>query len=1281
MKIAKIYRRQVVRPLRMMQNDAVQYQIHAQPARGDRAVLRTAMWAVVCLAALVALPHRARAQEFRGTVSGVVTDTSGAVVPNADVTAREASTGTVSRATTDASGQYAIPFLLPGTYTLTVSGKGFKTEVHTGVVLETQGHPIVNVTLHPGEVNQTVTVTGAPPLIDLANASVGSVISTHSVEDLPINGRTPTTLTELAPGVITTAAPELIHPFDNNAGNEWSIGGTPNQVSEVLLDGAPDLTLLGALAYAPTEDSVSQVSIRPFDTDASFGHTIGGVINQVTKSGTNRLHGTVYEFGQVSTFDANTYFNNRNNVPVPGFHYNQYGVTVGGPIWIPKVYDGRNKLFFFFAWEGLKDESPTTTTDTVPTSAEKTGDFSQTLAAGCPTGFNNNPMTASAICNADPSAKESSPYPDPYQLYNPFTATSSSGNTVRSAILDNQLTSTGVAFSPIALNYLKLFPSPNATSGVGADGADNYISNAPSTDTYNNEFGRLDYNASSRDHVFFDYRHNRRFQIKNNYFGNGITGTTLLRENLGATLDNVFTLNPTTFFDTRFNWVNFNEVHGTPAQAYNPSGMGFPSYMNSSSEHLQLPYINFNTGGSCGSFTSYQCLGDTGSALDPTTSYQVFTDMVKVIGQHTLKVGFDGRQYRISIQNYDDSSGSFTFSSSWVNSGTSGSAQSNIFGGDLASFMFGLPTSGEYDLEARGDFHQYYIGTFVQDDWRVNDRLTLNLGMRFDIDTPFEERLGRTVNGFNPTATINYTTAPSFSGKTVTSGGESWTVSGINTAGGLTFPNKNNGSVYATNSGFFSPRFGFSYALTPKTVARGGFGVFVQPETLTNLNASGTYSSSALANQEGFSASTSYVATTNDYQSPATTLSNPFPSGFLPPAGSSQGASTFVGQAISFLAPSQHDPYSQRWDMDVQRSLTNSSMLEVIYVGNHAVHLPIEQQNLNAVELPYLSRNPWENVDMKNAYGTKETNPFKGTLPSVNGVANSTGTNTSSTEAFSSFIVPYPQFGTSSVYVQNQTRGQSWYESGIVHFEQRASHGLTVSANYGFSKLIEADTFLNDEDSMPTRRISPFDHVHHFTVGGTYNLPFGQGTMFPMGGGRLWNEIAGGWVLNGIYQFQTGAPIEFSADIPLQAGTSLRQITNKPRDTSPVPSGGATGNPALSTNLFVTGSSTSCPSSGACDGSAFVNGQYFDHYRVFPQTLSWVRQDGYNNLDASILKNFHFTENAYLQLRFETFNTLNHPIFSAPNISSATASNFGYITSTTSNSLPRQIQLGGRIVF
>jgi hypothetical protein len=1237
---------------------------------------RMARLAAMLATVLFCLTGLSGAQEFRGTISGAVTDPSGAVVPGAQIVVKETQTGTINKSQSDAAGQYVVPFLLPGSYTVTATAKGFETLTRQGITLQAQAHPIVDLSLKVGNTGETVEVTADAPLLDQTNASVGQVISTESVADLPLNGRTPVVLTELSVGVIATSAPGgTTHPFDNNAGNAWSIGGTPNQVSEILMDGSPDLTLLGALAYSPTQDSVSQVSIRPFDTDASFGHTIGGVINQVTKTGTNAFHGTVYEFNQIPNLDANLYFNGFTTpaTPTPTFHYNQYGLTFGGPVWIPKVFNGKDKLFFFFAYEGLKDSTPASTFTTVPTAAERNGDFSQLLAAGCSsTGYTVN-AAGVAICNSNGAT-------DTYQLYNPFTATQSGSTITRTAIPNNNLTTTNHAIDPVAAAYMKLYPQANTTGS--ATGQNNYLSNAPSVDRYNNEFGRLDYNLSSRDHIFFDFRHNWRSQLKNDYFGTGVTGTTLLRENFGGTLDNVYTINPTTIVDTRFNYTRFNEVHGTPAQKYSPTSLGFPSSLQSASYLVQMPFIGFS--GSCGSITSYQCFGDTGSALDPTTSYQFFTDVVKVIGNHTLKVGFDGRQYRLSVQNFGDSSGSFTFGTNFVTSGSSGAAQP--FGGDLASFYFGLPTSGEFDLNARSDYHQYYFGTFVQDDWRVNDKFTVNLGVRFDIDTPFEEKLGHTVSGFNPTAVNSASGATAkFKPTTVTnSNGTTVTVNSINAAGGLTFPSANNGAVYATNNGFFSPRIGFSYGPDTKTVVRGGFGIFVQPETLANLAATGTYSSNAISNSEGFSASTSYVATNNNNLTNANTLSSPFPNGFVQPAGSSLGASTFIGQAISFLAPVQHDPYSERWDLGVQRTITNSTMIEALYVGNHGLHLPVSSQNLNATQLQYLTTAPYRNQDLAGGAGSSVTNPFAGLEP------NSSNCN-GSTIALSTLMLGNPQFCTGAVTIQNQTIGQSYFHEAILHVEQRAKHGLTLTANYSFAKMTEADTFLNDEDSMPTRRISPFDHTHHFTTGATYELPFGKNKLVSFGGSRLWDEIFGGFVVNGIYQFQSGAPIEFSADIPLNPGVSLRSIKVQPRNTSKTQATASiqsSASPASGTYVgpFVTGNTsltTTCKTttSAVCQGQAYNNAQYSMHYRTLPQTMSWVRQDGFNNLDASILKNINFTERTYLQLRFETFDTLNHPVFSAPNVSSATASTFGVITAVPSTSAPRQVQLGARFVF
>jgi len=1246
-----------------------------------KALLRGISCGAIFLAAFVVFLFSSpvSGQEFRGTISGTVTDSTGAVIPGAAIQVVETGTGTMNRTVSDAAGQYVVPYLLPGQYTVTTQANGFEKLTRAAITLNAQDHLIIDLALTVGSTGLTVTVTGQTPLLDTANAAVNTVIDTFSVADLPLNGRTPAALAELSAGVITTAAPEQIHPFDNNAGNAWSIGGTPNQVSEVLLDGSPDETLLGALAFSPSQDSVQEVSIQPFATDASLGHTIGGVVNQVTKSGTNRLHGTMYEFGQISGIDANLYFNsaaqNKGTAKaLPVFHFNQYGLTFGGPIVVPKVYRGQNKLFFFFAWEGLKDSTPSSTLLTVPTTTsvggpgtggEANGDFYQLLAAGCPNGFSSNTAKTGALCNIDSS--HTKPYTDPYQLYDPRTSVDTNGTITRTPIFNNQLRSAPASsLDPVGMAVVKLFPAPNATGT--ATGTNNYNSNAPSIDNYSNEFGRLDYNLRSNDHLFFDVRHNIRTQVKNNYFGNNTTGTTLARENWGTTLDNVYSLNPTTIFDARLNWMLFYETHGTPAQAYTPTGLGMPSSLVANSTEVQLPYISFTAGGTCGSAT-YECLGDNSSALDPSTSYQAFIDMTKIVGRHTLKVGFDGRQYRLSVTSFGDSSGEFAFNTSWTNAGTGG-VTSGI-GYDLAALELGVPSSGEYDNNARADYHQYYIGSFIQDDWRIDNKLTLNLGLRFDINTPFEERLGRTVSGFNPSATVNYSKTVSWTPTTETVNGQNFTVSNINLNGGLTYPNQNNGAVFATNSGFFSPRAGFSYGLDNKTVVRGGFGIFVQPETMSNEAATGVTSSNALSNQEGYSASTTYITST-DGVTVTGSMANPFPA-FAAATGSSLGASTFLGSpsAINFLAPSEHDPYSERWNVGVQRQITNSLLAEVLYVGNHGVHLPVGAHNINAVQSQFLSHAPYFDYNLNKAYGTKlSTNAFKGAL----GSNNTTGLNTSSTESFSNFIVPFPQYGTTAITEQNMTIGQSFFNSGILHVEQRAMHGLTLTANYSFSKMIEADTFLNDQDTSLTYRISPFDHTHHFTTGGTYELPFGRNKMFSFGGSRLWDEIAGGFVINGIYQFQSGAPIYFSSDIPLDPSiTSYRQIQSHPRQTA-----GAALNPAA---FVLSSTPSSCAAPQTCDGSANIGGLYVDHYRTLPQTFSWVRQDGYNNLDASMLKDIHFTESTYFQLRFETFNTLNHPVFAAPSVSPTNASTFGTITGVAASSLPRQIQIGGRFVF
>lgn len=1182
----------------------------------------------------VFLPAFLYAQVYRGTISGIVTDPSGGVIPHATVVATEINTGTRTQTVSNGSGQYTIPFLLPGNYQVSVEASGFRRLVRAGIHLASGDHVVVDLRLQVGRVSQSVNVTASVPLVDTANASVGQVITTKQVADLPLDGRTPMMLAQLAIGVSATSNPSLVHPFDSNGAAAWSMGGTPSQTSELLLNGVPDELWSGALAYSPPMDAVQEVTVNAFDTNAAYGHTFGGVANQVLKTGSNQFHGSAYEFTQASALDANNFFSNRSGVKEQVTHYNQYGLSAGGPVIIPKLYNGRNKLFWFFAWENLNDSQPNTDFATVPTAAERQGDFSALLNLG-----------------------------KQYQIYNPYSGALAGTAINRVGFLNNIIPTS--MLNPIAQAYLQFYPMPN-TAGE-PDGSNNYVNSTPSTDSFNNELGELNFNMSPRSRLSFNIRQNDRLQNKNDYLGNIATGTNLTYQNWGATVDEVYTFNPTTVADVRANWTYFYEVHGDPGLGFNPTKLGFPSYIASSAQQLTLPAIQFS--GSCGSQSSFQCLGGTGDSTVPSDSYQLFGDVMKVAGKHTLTFGADVREYRVDEFNYGSPSGSYTFGTNWTNGPTSGSAAAP-FGQDFASFLLGLPTGGAYTVNSYGTFISHYYAFFLQDDWRLRPNLTLNLGLRFEHDTPYGESFGRTVNGFafNATNPLQADTQAAFASdfpNGLAAGSGLPTLTQLNVPGGLTFASPYNGAAYNQTSHIFSPRVGFAWSPTAlrNTVIRGGFGIFVQPITMATLSPNGNYSSSPIINQEGFSASTPFVATTTNYLSPANTLSNPFPTGIEQPVGSSEGLSTFLGQTVKFMDPTMQDPYSMRWNIGFQHSFRRNLMLEMDYMGNHAVHLPIQNMQLNYLPAAYLSTSPARDQALIDELNATVANPFEGLLPgtSLNG----------SKISVAQLLSTYPEYPfsynstSSGVIMQNSNAGSSYYNALDLRVQKRLSNGLSLIANYSYSKLIEEDTYLNAISTAPEKRISPFDYTNHFVLAATYTLPIGRGHW--LSSGSHWvNSLLGGWTVNGIYTYQTGAPILWSNSDYIYYGGPLNY------------------NPSQTGETLVNGKLKPLPSFNTAAFNTNSKDQLEYHIRTWPSTLSSIRYGSINNLDASLLKDFNFTERTYLQLRFEAFNALNRPQFGSvhgsagPNME-PTKSSFGVLNGMAN--LPRQVQLGARLVW
>jgi len=971
------------------------------------------------------------AQEYRGTFSGSVTDAQGAAIPNAKVVVTETRTGTKASTVSGGTGEYTIPFLAIGTYDIAAEAPGFKKFAQKGVTLSAGEHPVIDIHLEVGAVSEEVTVTAEAPILVTANPSLGQVITTAEVEDIPVNGRTPMMLDNLAMGVISTYEPGPVRPFDNSAPNSISIGGAPATHNEVLLNGAPNAGQTNQMAYSPMQDAVTEVRVNAFDMDAANGHTMGGTVNMITKGGTNSLHGSAYIYNQTSAVDANTFFNNAKNVPRPPYHQNQYGITSGGPVFVPKIFNGRNRVFWFFGWEGMRDSDPANSPvetgnpenfTSVPTAAERQGDFSALLK-----------LTTNAATIYDPNTGV---LPGTLVSRTPFP-----GNIIPTSRLD-----------PVAIKYLNYFPQPN-TAGL-ASAQNNFVINAVDSDGYDNELGHLDINVSDRNRLSFDARHNYRAQNKNNFLGNAASGNYLYRINQGSTLEDVYTITPTMVADVRFSWARYIENHSSPADTVDPSSLGFPSYIDGNSEFKMLPYITFSsTSTSGGARASFEPLGYNSDGTNYNDIYQFFGQVMKNHGNHNIKIGTDLREYRWSAYTFGNPSGTYSFTGTWVNSPAV--ANSTVFGQDFAQFMLGVPTAGSLDLNTQTTAQDKYIGLFINDDWRVRSNLTLNLGLRFDHDFPETERYNRSVNGFDPTA-ANSTSAAAAAAYAANPQPQ-WPASNFKALGGLTFPTSSNPNIYNTNSHIFSPRAGSAW--TPnlwdnKTVIRGGIGVMVDPILLP------------APNSPGFSQQTTIPLPSPLIPPVLSTLSNPFPNGFLQASGSSKGTSTFLGNSITFFDPNSINPYTIRWEFSVQRELPGQMVLEVAYIGSHTMHQPIST-NINYIPRQFMSTLPVrDNAVITELTGTlANANPFKGLIPSVSAF---NGTSTT----LQQLVVPYPQFTYNGVTMQNNPAGSSYFESLNVRLQKRYGHGLILINNFIWNRLEDRLAYLNPSDSAPEKRVS-----------------------------------------------------------------------------------------------------------------------------------------------------------------------------------------------------------------
>jgi hypothetical protein len=1157
-------------------------------------VIAKALRGAVLLAALATTA--VYGQVITGSINGTVFDPAGAAVPNAKVRAVNTSTNLEVSATTDSDGRYAFPSLPPGgPYSVTVAAAGFNTEERSGLTLEVSQAARIDFTLKIGSTTETVEVTGAAPLIDPTSAAMGQVVTGESIVDLPLNQRNTYSLVFLAPGVQGDVS------FTYNNMNFSINGGRPG-TSDILVDGIPSSPGLAnpnqGIAVFPSVESVQEFKVHTNAYSAEFGRSGSGIINLIYKSGTNQFHGSVFEFLRNSDLDANSYFANLNRTALPNFKRNQFGTSLGGPVELPRLYHGRNKTFFFAAYEGLRQGSATNLTTSVPTIAQRTGDFSHTLNA------------AGALVT----------------IYDPTTTVAQGSGFVRQPFPGNTIPSNRI--DTVGRNAANYFPLPNQ-AGAANTAVNNYFAAGTSVLNTNILDVKIDENLSDRSRFFVRYSRLGLKQPSPVLFPAEVAVAQRSPDNQAQTnnsiaIDYTLTLSPTDLIEFRYGFARIKLDYRSISLGFDPTKLGFPSYIAANADHLIFPGI---------APTNYYSLGAPGQGDSRNPSFEshlLSIENTHILAAHTLRVGVEARLLRVDDTESGNSTGNFSFTQA-ITQGPNPNASSTTAGNAIASLLLGVG-SGSMGIGLKDVATQsHYYAAFVQDDWKVSRKLTLNLGLRWDLDIPRTER-------FNRLETFDPNVASPLAGPTGNPA----------LRGGLIFMgvNGNDRRQFDPEWHNFNPRLGFAFHATTNTVIRGGYGIFYAP----TLRGAG-----ATVGSTGFGNTTNYAGS-QDGLTPSFYLSNPFPTGLNLPVGNTQGLLTAIGS--SFETPMKGDnrvPYTQSWNFDIQRQLPGGILLDVAYVGTHGVHLNMGGENtinLNQLTPDFI------------ALGTKlqqsVPNPFYKII--------TTGPESTPNVPLAYLLTPFPQY--TEVDNMFPTGGYSEYNALQVKVEKRFSHGLRTLVSFTGQKSIDDFSILsnvgnstggiqNIYNNAAERAVSSNDRSRRLVISGTYQLPIGRGKALGKNWNRAIDALIGGWQMNGIYTFQTGFPISV---------TAVNNCTNCGINT-------------LRPNNNGQSAELSGPVSQRL--SKYFNTSVFTQPAAFTlgntgRTLPDVRAPSFENTDFSLFKLFKPVERLTVEFRAEAFNILNQVVFGMPN-TSINSNQFGVISAQANS--PRAVQFGLKLLF
>jgi len=1121
------------------------------------------------------------AQEFRATIIGRVTDSAGAAIAGARVSVVNIATNTPSDTLTSEEGVYSVPSLPPGQYRLEVEQTNFKKFVQSGITLQIGDNPTIDVTLEPGALGEVVTVTSDASPLEANDASRGTVVTGRAVTDLPLNGRNAFALAALSPGVSINArgqASTFLRTTANNGISAISINGGQNRSNEALLDGVPNTGSDGLIQFVPSSEATQEFKVQTNSFDAEFGRFTGGVINATIKSGSNDFNGSLFEFLRNSRLNARDPF----ATDRPQFGYNLFGGTVGGPVVLPRFgeggpafYNGRDRTFFFVSYEGSREGVPRAFVSTVPTALQRQGNFTETPG----------------VLVYDPATTR------PGATAGSFTRTAFAGNIIPQGRI-----------SPIASNLLALVPLPNAPGTV--NNLRLSYKDPVSDDGY---VVKIDHNFSERHRIFGRFSR-RKFTVgRAGGFRNPLTADEETRTAPGFAFDDTYTLNATTILNFRYGFTRFF-VNAAPVGEVDASSLGFPSSFTNVLPVQSFPRIRIN------GFSNFGEANRLNRAAEDT--HTVRGGATKIAGNQTFRFGGEFRLLRSNNGSRGAvAAGSFDFNSAFTRQNPA--ANANTPQQSLAAFLLGLPNTGSVENNAATAEQATYYGFYVQDDFRVTQRLTLNLGLRYEFEGANTERYDRFNRGFDTEATLPIDTQAraAYAAAPV----PQLAAADFRVRGGLLFAGVNGSprGVTDIDRNNFGPRVGAAFQLDDKTVLRGGFGFFYGATTLLSEG------------RVGFSVATPIVGTTDNINSLAT-LNNPLPSGLIAASGSTLGASTLIGTGISFVDTERQQPYTRQYQVSIQRELPSQILLDAAYVGSSGRDLPVDQQ-INGIpesfraqaRQAFVASGGNVNISTQNV-----TNPFRGLIPSV---SNFNGANI----ARGQLLRPFPQF--TSVVALNRSIGSSRYDAFQFKATRRFAQGFNLTSAYTFAKQLNRTRFLNDQDAEPVKEVDEFDTPHRLVISSVFELPLGPGKRFGGDTRGLVGKLLEGYQLNVIYQAQSGIPLTF---------ISAEQIAD----------------PLLSADERTT--------ARYFNTAAFRLRQPLE--LVATSRLSYLRSPGRNNFDISLFKNVSITEDVRLQLRAEGINIFNRAEFSSPN-TDFNSPNFGAITST--NTFARQFQLGVRFLF